>query len=235
MVEDDLLRRHLPQTQIFTPEALWTYAEKFNQVILKPSGGGGGAGLMQLTRKNNGKYLVHAGKVKRLLQGKSRTIDYIQSRFRKSLYLLQPRIPLGTIDGKPFDVRVMIQRKSGEHPWTVTGWLAKLAGPGYVVTNVARSGGVVLPLEEALRLSNVTASPQLPGKIREISLTVAETLAEKYPILREVGLDVGIDIKGKPWIIEANFRPALSLFRQLKDQADYKRILAIRRKYWYDS
>ncbi|MGD8191587.1 YheC/YheD family protein [Brevibacillus ginsengisoli] len=232
LAEDEFLLNHLPKTELYSPEALWTYAQSYNQVILKPSGGGGGAGLIQLTRMNKERYLIQTGKVKRVLQGKEATINFIQSRFLKRLYLLQPRISLACIEGRPFDIRVMIQRKSSEEPWVVTGLLAKLAGPGFVVTNIARSGGEVLPLDKALKLSKIPVSSQLTEQIYHLSITVAKKLGEKYPTLREIGLDLGIDVTGKPWIIEANFRPATSLFQRLKDQTYYRRIKSVRRAYW---
>jgi D-alanine-D-alanine ligase-like ATP-grasp enzyme len=52
----------------------------------------------------------------------------------------------------------------------------------------------------------------------------AERLGSEYKTLRLIGLDMGIDEDGKPWIIEANFRPALSLFRKLHNQTYYNRI-----------
>lgn len=197
-------------------------------MMLKPSGGGGGAGIIQVSSKGDDHYLVHTGKEKRVVEGKERTVLYVKSLFRPKPYLLQPWIPLGRIDGKPFDVRVMVQRKNKRSPWTITGWVAKRAGRGFVVTNVARSRGKVLPIRTAIRRSNITPTPYLLQEMRQVSLAAANCLGKAYPTLREIGLDVGIDIHGKPWIIEANFWPALSLFRQLQDQTFYRRIKSMR-------
>jgi len=41
-----------------------------------------------------------------------------------------------------------------------------------------------------------------------------------------LGLDIGIDTSGKPWIIEANFTPAKSLFLKLKEKSMYHRIMS---------
>jgi hypothetical protein len=222
------LREHLPRTLLFSPEALWEYAEKYKRVILKPSGGGGGAGIIQLTSQGEDRYLVHAGNARRVVVGKERTVQYVKSLFRPKPYLLQPRIPLGRINGRPFDVRVMVQRKSKKEPWIITGWVAKQAGPGFVVTNVARSRGKVIPLRTAIRASNIDVPAHLLQDVRRVSLAAANRLGTAYPTLREVGIDLGIDIYGHPWIIEANFRPSTSLFRNLKDQTFYKRIMAMR-------
>ncbi|WP_409174033.1 YheC/YheD family protein [Brevibacillus fortis] len=230
MVKDELLQEYLPKTRVYSPEELWEYAKAFTHVMLKPSGGGGGAGIIQVTARGEEQYLVHSGSRRRLVDGKEATIRYVESLFRPKTYLLQPRIPLGRINGKPFDVRVMIQRKGKKEPWVITGWCAKLAGPGYVVTNVARSRGKVLPIQTAIKLSNIEAGPHLLRDIRMVAAAVANRLGRAYPTLREIGLDLGIDVDGKPWIIEANFRPALSLFQKLEDQSFYKRIVSMRKR-----
>lgn len=230
MVKSAFLRDYLPATRPFTPETLWEYVEDYQKVMLKPSGGGGGAGIIQLTNRGQNRYLVHAGSAKRVMEGRAQTVAYVKSLFRPKPYLLQPLIPLGKINGRPFDVRVMVQRTGKKSPWIVTGWVAKLAGPGFVVTNVARSRGKVLPLKTAIRLSNVTASENLQDEITEVALAAANALGKAYPTLRAIGLDMGIDIEGKPWIIEANFRPSLSLFRKLKDQTFYRRIIAMQKR-----
>lgn len=228
MVNDAYLQHYLPPTTPFTPAALWEYAEHYQSVILKPSGGGGGAGIIKLTSVGEEQYLVHAGPTKRVVQGKEETVAYIRSLFRPKTYLLQPHLSLGRINGRPFDIRVMVQRQKSTEPWIITGWLAKLAGPGYVVTNVARSRGKVLPLRKAIAESKIACSPHLLQEIRQVSFALARRLGKAYPNLREIGLDLGLDQQGKIWFIEANFRPAISLFQKLPDKSFYRRIKALR-------
>nr|WP_245552991.1 YheC/YheD family protein [Brevibacillus massiliensis] len=145
--------------------------------------------------------------------------------------LIQRRIHLAEVNGRPFDVRVMVQRPAGS-AWKVTGKLAKVAGPGFIITNTARSRGRVLPLHTALNHSSVKSPnpAQLAKKIDRISLRSAAQLQSGYRWLSMVGMDVGVDKQGNVWIIEANFSPALSLFRKLKDKSMYWTILANRRR-----
>ncbi|CAM5789821.1 hypothetical protein I532_20126 [Brevibacillus borstelensis AK1] len=228
MRQDERLWEFLPDTVLFEPEALWRHLEKYRSVILKPSGGGGGAGIIKVTSLGDSRYQVHAGNGRRVVKGEEATVKYVRSLFRPKPYLIQPYLRLGRINGRPFDIRVMIQRTKGR-PWVVTGFLAKLAGPGFIVTNIARSRGKVLPLTVALAQSNVDVSPDLLEEIKYVAQMTGECLGKKYPTLRKVGLDLGIDTTGKPWIIEANFRPSLSLFRKLPDLRAYRRIVKFSR------
>ncbi|WP_156114863.1 MULTISPECIES: YheC/YheD family protein [unclassified Paenibacillus] len=52
-------------------------------------------------------------------------------------------------------------------------------------------------------------------------------LGERYPKLRQVGFDIGIDRNCRIWIIEGNYQPDLRPFRLLKDSSMHRRIL------WY--
>ena len=61
---------------------------------------------------------------------------------------------LATKNGRPFDLRVMVQRHPNAH-WQVTGMLAKVAGKGFIVTNIRRSGGKVVTVENAIRHSEL--------------------------------------------------------------------------------
>ncbi|MFY0545404.1 YheC/YheD family protein [Brevibacillus sp. H7] len=223
MEQDERLKEYLPHTSLFTPDTLWEYTDRYPIVMVKPSGGQGGAGVIQLTRLEEDTYRIHTGSTKRTIRGKGPTLSYLRSLFIPKPYLLQPRIPLGRINGRPFDLRVMVQRKKGE-TWRVTGWLAKVAGPGYVVTNIRRSGGKVVPLRTAIELSDVKQSSEILPHVRKVALMTAHRLGNVYKSLRLVGIDMGIDVDGKPWIIEANFRPALSLFQKLQDKTLYNRI-----------
>lgn len=121
-----LLRLALPNTRIFNKRNFLSYIEKYNEVIVKPSDGSGGAGVMQVISAGYGLYAVQYGKVKITLEGLPQTYQYIRSKTKRN-YLVQQRIPLAKVKGKPFDVRVMVQKKRGSS-WVLTGTMAKIAG-----------------------------------------------------------------------------------------------------------
>lgn len=127
-------------------------------------------------------------------------------------------------------MRVMLQRNKNAE-WALTGKLAKIAGAGYIITNVERSKGKVAPLSTAIRRSNIRGASVsgIQSRIDRIARHAAKRLQNYYGIYT-VGLDVGIDTNGKVWIIEANFKPAKSLFRKLKDKTMYWRIVSFHKK-----
>lgn len=221
------LAAHLPETKRMNETALWNFLHKYGKVIVKPSAKSMGIGVIQISCENNGKYKVHKGTKSATCCGRSETYAYLKKRISRN-YIVQRRIPLAHVDGRPFDLRVMVQR-SKNTAWTITGMLAKVAGKGHIITNVARSRGKVLPVKTAIARSNMENkdSTSIIAQINHVAFLTAKRLQRSYPGLRTIGLDLGLDKKGKAWIIEANFSPSKSLFLKLKDKSMYQKIVSL--------
>jgi uncharacterized circularly permuted ATP-grasp superfamily protein len=227
---DSGLARALPRTRLLSKETMVKFLEKYPKVIAKPIAGSGGAGVMLISSLKDNRYQVHHGKKRRTIKGKIGTYRYVRGRI-KTRYIVQQGISLARVHNRPIDVRVMVQRHKGG-PWRVTGMLAKVAGPGYIITNIKRSGGKVLPLSTAIRLSNARhiSASSIIRKLESTALRAAKRLATYYTGQRVFGFDMAVDSGGKVWIIEANLRPDITLFLKLKDRSMYRRIVAYRRK-----
>ncbi len=223
------IAEHLPATLSLTEGNLFSMLNRYQKVIVKPTSGYGGMGIIQISREKNGSFTLHRNASQTTVPERARLYPQLISWKNKRSYMVQQRIPLARINGRPFDVRVMVQ-KGKDSGWTVTGQLAKIAGPGYIVTNVKRSKGTVTTVASAINRSNITVSSEsIQARLKELALQTAERLGQKYPKQRMFGIDMGIDEEGKVWIIESNFAPSVSLFKKLKDKSDYYRILKFRR------
>lgn len=216
----------LPRTRPFSKRALYDFLKRYRKVIAKPASGSGGAGVILISSRGRSSYRVQRGAKRRSVKGKLSAYRYLRSKIG-TRYLLQKGISLARIQGRPFDVRVMVQRHPGSR-WVVTGMLAKVAGRGYIITNVKRSGGRVLPLRTAISRASIrgASSDAIIARLRSIALLAAKRLATYYTRQRVFGLDMGIDGNGKVWIIEANLRPDISLFLKLSDKQMYRTILS---------
>src|SRR5690606_24657147 len=126
----------------------------------KPIYGSGGEGVVFVTKRDSGaKYEVHVGSRRKTFRKRSSANRYVRRKTGSRKRLVQRKISLARIDGRPFDLRVIIQRRRGASKWKVTGKLAKVAGPGYHITNIRRSHGKVLPFSTAVRRSNIRGKP----------------------------------------------------------------------------
>ncbi|NOU94305.1 hypothetical protein GC093_13905 [Paenibacillus sp. LMG 31456] len=221
----------LPVTRILGYKSFAALLEKYRKIIVKPSGAYGGLGVIQVSSIGDGQYEVHYGQNKKKITGIQSTYSFVRSKYKPTLKVVQQKIALAQVKGKPFDVRVMVQRTNKSN-WTVTGKLAKIAGAGFIITNTARSKGKVVPIASAIRNSTISGISEeivLRG-IDRIALKAVKQLHSSYRWIRIVGMDIGLDSHGKVWIIEANFEPSKSLFLKLKDKSTYRKIMDFARK-----
>ncbi|WP_230986751.1 YheC/YheD family protein [Cohnella fermenti] len=217
----------LPETYGMSRSHFLALLDRYGQVVVKPSGGWGGDGVLFISRQRGGSYEIVDGRKKQQVLGAEEAYLQVAGKTKAKPHVVQRKIDLAAVGGRPFDVRVVVQRKQSSD-WAVTGILAKIAGPGYRITNVERSRGRVVPLSAAILQSNIQgkSAGRIQAEVTRMGLQSAELFRQHYGV-RKVGLDIGIDVSGKPWIIEANFKPADSLFRKLKDKSMYRKIVSL--------
>lgn len=233
MIKSNRVASHLPKTVLFTKSAFWHMLNKYGQIIVKPVLGSRGARVKMITALNNKTYEFHLENKKTIFTSKESLYAYVldQVKDSKREHLVQQRINLAMIDDRPFDMRVVVQRKTPDSSWQVTGMLAKVAGQGYIVTNITRSKGKVMHIRSAIRRSSLNAksASDLENEINHVALLSANRLGKLYPDHRIFGFDMGFDKKGHIWIIEANLKPQMSHFHKLGDEQMYRNIMSFKK------
>lgn len=218
----DKISVHLPKTQLATSNTFFDFIHKYKQVILKPCLGQYGIGVVQVSWIKDDIFEVHNERKILSFSSRKEIIDYLQSQyFLKMSYLVQQRVSLPTIDDCLFDSRVMVQREDNNGEWEITAKVAKVAAQNFIVSNVAKS---ILPLEEALEKSSISKEELLP-MIDKICMTTTLYLGEYYPDITSIGIDIGIDVRERIWIFEANLVPDVFLFKRLEDKGIYEKII----------
>ncbi|UKS30783.1 YheC/YheD family protein [Paenibacillus sp. HWE-109] len=220
---------YLPETAWLKEKSFWRMLTKYGQIIVKPTGSYGGNGVIRIKQTDDNAYEVQNGAKKKLYTERSA----LSASFRKKIsknFIVQQRVPLATANGRPFDLRVMVQRRRNT-PWQVTGKLAKVAGSGFIVTNIRLSGGKVVTVENALKQSELSFmnAKKLLAQLDKVALLAAEQLSPSYRWVDTMGIDMAFDKKGNIWIIEVNFAPMLELFLKLKDKSMFRQIKSFQR------
>jgi glutathione synthase/RimK-type ligase-like ATP-grasp enzyme len=225
------LSRYVPETRILSQKTLWRLISKYSRVIVKPIRGSRGRGVIQVSSLGNHEYALHYEKTKITLQGEESTYRYIEKITGSTPYMVQRLVSRPTINGRPFDMRVIIQRRRNSPVWKVTAKVVKVAGEGYIVSNNTRSEGDLLLVNNGLRKSSIShlSKQKLLFKIDKIALRATRRLATYFKGHRIYGMDMGPDQRGHIWIIEANLFPARSHFLKLKDKTMYRRITSYKK------
>ncbi|MGF9816434.1 YheC/YheD family protein [Bacillus toyonensis] len=223
---DPYLSLFIPETkEIENDSDLFSFLDQYHYVVLKPVSGSLGKGIMKLEVDANNQYTIqHTNKTFRFMD-KSELLLFLTQKMNAKPYILQQYIPLAKVKGSPFDLRVIVQQKSNDYTWKVTGSYAKVAFDGYFTTNLAKKGKV-MTVNQAVSDSNVKEKnlKELLKKIDDVALKVAQKLKGISPHHRIWGLDMGIDHNGMLWIIEANSKPGMKGFKRLEDQSMYQTI-----------
>ena len=215
--KDKMIRQYLPETVLFSEDSLFQLLLKYNSVILKPSNGTGGKGIFKLTKANEKKFVLYRGTESSMFKNLEPVINIInkQERLRKVKYLLQMCISLAHIKGKPFDIRVLLQRDEQQR-WHVYGMQSRIAADGKFVTNY-HQGGALISVPKVFRYSLDMNERQISWKqqeIERIALRIANTISNKFNSSL-AGIDFGIDVNAKVWFIEHNPKPNFDLFAKM--------------------
>ncbi|WP_193726695.1 YheC/YheD family endospore coat-associated protein [Paenibacillus guangzhouensis] len=215
---DLLLKTHLPETLPLNPLNLHHMMEQHADLILKPNNSSLGRGVMKLRRVHgiwHATYPVQGRKtVWRTVKCRMGELPgVIQRKIGKEQYLIQQYIPLAKYNGRPFDLRVSVQRSvNGE--WQITGMIARVAAHHRYVTNLAK-GGTSLPADRVIAKALPNQSKgYLMNQVSFLSMYIVKRLEVSLPHLADVGLDIGLTENGIPMFIECNGRDQRYSFRE---------------------
>jgi hypothetical protein len=224
------LQPHLPETLKATASSVRKLAGKHEAIIVKPNSSSIGRGIMKVDRDGGKWRLTYPSGTR-----KGRTIwksvrfasgmpTVLRRNIARTPYVAQQRLNLATFSGRPFDMRVSVQRGI-QGKWQVTGIAAKVAKENAFVTNLAQ-GGTVYRLDKALR-DHPHLDPQaVRAAVERFSLAAAKYLSTRLPFLSDIGFDIGVTPEGFPVFIEMNLRDLRYSFREGGMIEEWKRTYA---------
>lgn len=229
MLRDPGLKRYIPETAIYKKEALKRYVKKYRLIYFKPTGGTGGFNITRIERKNPNEFLVKNSSGKSI----AHSVNTLHQRLHRSAkgrsYLLQQGIDLEQTGGRPFDIRVMLQKTKG---WIVSATFTKVGKRGKVATNY-HQGGKLGYLEQTLRGAGYTDKEiaEARKELRKMGTRTGKCFDRYRKGFRELGLDVAIDRKGRFWVLEVNTQPQFYPLKYMKNKTMYKKILRYGKTY----
>ncbi|MEX2416292.1 MAG: YheC/YheD family protein [Paenibacillaceae bacterium] len=199
---DPWLRQHLPPSQAYSRQSLRRMMEIYDTIYIKPQRGSVGRGIMRIRRVKGGLWSIRTLRGSKILNKKA-IYRKVQQNVGDQLYMIQKGIDLATYQGRPYDIRVSVQRGQ-RGKWQITGMVGKVARRGSHVTNVAK-GGTVKRCELLFRHSRLPVHATR-AKVAGVSLQFANYIGRRLYRLADIGLDIGLSRDGKPYFIEMNCR-----------------------------
>jgi hypothetical protein len=204
------LKSHIPPTKLLSKAGLQQMMNRHQNLYIKPASGSLGLGIMKLAKRKAGKWLLQSNHKTIQLNGRQVYGVVLRSTQGKQ-YIVQKGIQLAKYRGKPYDIRVTVQKGTGG-AWNVAGMVGKVAARHKHVTNIAR-GGSAVRCNELFKASGLNAAI-MNRRIGRFSLQIAKRLDHKLKQLGDMGLDIGVSDKGKPYFIEMNGRDLRYSFKE---------------------
>lgn len=206
MAQHPQLKQYLPPTRpLGGPKSLKAFLNDHEKIYLKPAEGSQGKGIIKASRIGNRYQWRVRGRTTRVSRFDAfyEGIARIQRRRR---YIMQSDVDLATYGGAPFDVRVLMQ-KDEDGQWMRTKMYARVAAKGDITSNISR-GGSGMSIVPILRRRFGKRRGQITNKLQETAKNIALALEGTVDgPLGELGIDLGVDRRGRIWLIEVNSKP----------------------------
>ncbi len=223
ILTDAKLARYLPKTELFDDDNLQAILKEHNQVYVKPDCGRGGKRVIRIMVLDGGGYQIYYETTATQVEDIAAVSKFVDEVANGDQFIIQQGINLLRISRAPFDLRVNVQKPYEK--WEVTAMIAKMMAPGKVVTNYCQ-GSTLVEFEQALLRAGLSKSKtnQVKDLLTVLGERIAYVLNEKYHGLRELGMDIALDSRAAPWILEVNTKPKYP--RGLSSKFDrYRRII----------
>lgn len=198
----------IPTTIVGTVADFFKATTEGATFVLKPVDGRKGKGIYFITKEQNGYAVQKDTDVTRYT--KQQLEPFLQARLAEEAYIVQPYIRSRLASGQVFDFRVHVQ-KNGTGDWTILTVYPRVAPTGSSIPNI-NNGGYTNYLEPFLAHHFPEKAFDIQRTLEQFGLALARHLDDiqmkKFgEVIDEIGIDVGMDARGKLWIYEVNWRP----------------------------
>lgn len=195
----------IPTENLLNSEQVFTFLEKYSGVIVKPGNGRKARGIIKIVELNDKKYEVTTNESKSKLDVDGLN-NFLKEQIKDDVLVLQPFINTTTVDGHPFHVRMLV-RKNEINEFEVVKNYAEIGIGSKLVSNMHVGGGLVW-LDTMLKIQFGDNFKSVLDEINKMAKILPPAFQSHFDYhLSALGIDIAIDQKGHPWILEVNAGP----------------------------
>jgi len=204
------LAHHLPKTvQGF--DSLEEMISLYKDVFVKAVNGSRGRYIMRIQKREND-FIMHQNSFTSQSPLSFSTYSALYRQIRSwcnpSSYLVQETIPFLTVEDQPLDFRFLCHLNGKGH-WEIVSSVARIASLDQFVANVDQGGRIAKSLPILQSLFSSQRCVGILNDMKVLCTSSAHLLSDTVEgHFAELGIDVGIDESGKPWLIEVNSKPS---------------------------
>jgi hypothetical protein len=228
--KEQLLNRWIPQTKSYSRDNLSKMIEEYPTLYIKPGNGTGGRSIVRITTKSNGYELIgrtyrqqkrheHLKTFNSLYRYNSRWVE--KEKIRNGHFMIQQGLDLELLPNRVVDMRLLIQ-KNELGRWEVTGLGMRIGGKNSPTSNL-HGGGTAATAESILyKRFGEEKGNTIIQESHQLAHTVAIIVEKHFGRMMELGLDIGVDLNGRIWLIEVNPKPGRDVFKKMGKIQQYR-------------
>ena len=216
------LKRYLPGTEVCKDSAaLVRFINKYNTVYIKDSNGSRGENIYRVEMVDNEQAKILYQDKEKVHEEKINLQDIYQwiknGKLSNKKVILQQGIELASVEGRPFDIRLLVQ-KNHLGVWQIVDKSARIgASDKSIITNIS-NGGEARKFNDIVEVVFPEKSLTICDEVDKLVYNVCIRLEQKYGHLGELGIDLALDKYGVLWILEVNGKPAKTCVMHSKDK-----------------
>jgi len=177
-----------------------------DDIILKPDNSSRGRGIFGIKRQAE-RFLIIKDDAAALDMSIPELKSYIDELLSSKKYIAQKRVYSMTPSGRPFDIRVLVQRRNKDSYEYI---MYPRIGGGKILSNIA-AGGSTMPIDSFLTENFSEEAPEIKKMLEYFAMNFPPYYQKflKHPFF-DLGFDVGIekiDKSYKLWVFEINQGP----------------------------
>lgn len=196
----------IPTSPLRSADDLVQQIDLHEQVIVKPVFGSGGRSVMYFTTHQDGYRGNFRGRNWKLSEKALRRFH--ANQLGAEPYLVQKFIRSVTRAGLPFDIRLHIRRDRRAHWHLVGGW-ARIGAGRTFTSNTATGGSYCRSLPFLQGRFGSERGAEIEASLTDMAYQFSSGFQALYDdrAIDALGLDIGLDETGKPWLFEVNNFP----------------------------
>lgn len=208
------LKAFLPKTTLYDKSIFQEWLSQYNDLFIKPVNGSQGRGIIHVFQKDNNIIIENSNSPERTkLQYTSaiQAASDIQKWIKKKIFIIQESLPLITLENKKIDFRFLCHKINNDE-WKITSVVGRISGENQFVSNIAQGGKLSRPMDILHNHFTYERALLTYQLMKDLALEVSRVIDLAFDeIFVELGIDIGVDSTGNPWLIEVNSKPSKQL------------------------